>query len=176
MYPDDCPDLFPPLESLKQKQLAELLHKVHSSFKLSIWGDHGPIDGRSHVLYLQMIRFYPFQFAGYRDPNILYKHFEHEVHPILVCRMSSEQSVTLASMRTVGDLYRNEGMKNVILAPGCSINGSLRWARGDLAFLAHVAMVQKGGNGKSSYCLPTSAIQRGDYPNYVMYDIFFFFF
>ena len=169
-YPADCPDVIKPLNLMNKEELANALFKAHSTFNVAVWGDHGPIDGRSHLLFLQNTRFYPFQFEESNDATkaAIYNVLEHTVRPVLVCRMGNEQHLTLAAMRKVGDLYKDRLMQNVALE-GKVVSGVFRWAKGDLSFLASVAMVQKGGNGANSFGFPFSALRKKDYTNYPLY-------
>ena len=176
-YPDDDTEGgFTRLEELTVEEMAVLLHEAHSTLHLKLWGDHGPIDGKSHVLFLFTIRFHPWQFSqevSDTDLRSIRKQFEAVVRCVFVCRMSSDLGTTLGAIQAVGrefheekvtiDLNKGEGAKQR------NITAMLRWSIGDLKWLAGCAMLQCGGNSPETRCLPTSPLPRKSFVDYTRY-------
>lgn len=172
-YPTDCPNLFKHPNKMTKVELAEKVHYAHSTFHFCVWGDHGPVDGKSHVLFLHSMRFHNFQIKSFNvaDRRQMYFEFQHLMKTIMICRMTSKSDITLGAMRAVADEYKalwQNGIDLEFQHQAIKFRGLFRWATGDLAFLASAAMVQKGGSSPNSYCLPASPIMRKDYSNFQM--------
>ena len=189
-YPTDFPaSVFKPLDTMTNNELATMLHSARHTLHLQLWGDHGPVDGKSHVMFVQSIRFHRFQFK--RDLSVakvsmIQKKLDSSVKIIMICHMTSALAPTLGAANFVGTLYKDlyEGRKVKVsgdrpqkMPQGVddrprqqlnehAFNAVIRWCTGDLKWQSSIGMLQQGGSGPDSYVLPSSYLSRKEYVDY----------
>lgn len=166
-YPRSDPNFLSP-KHMNVKVLAKLVHGMHSTIFVSLWGDHGPIDGKSHVLFTQSYVYHRYLFKPEVKQETL-RMLEREMQQpdtVAVCRLTSETDVSVAAMRIVGDSYRNAAA--VEYQDGKFLHIKIRFYTGDLKWLAIVAMILQGGCSAYSYPHPTTELAYPDFRSFVI--------
>ena len=175
-YPTDCDGLVDSLSSMTREALVDVYIAALSTVQLSLWGDHGPIDGKSHIMFVQTVHLKRFQFKEEvtdSEFQLISSRLATEVRPVLVCRMSSALQPSLGACNALGEMFKpllNNLSIKVPYGTGPdevhTYNVIIRWATGDLKFQQMCCMIQCAGNGADSCTHPSTPLPRKFYDKF----------